>query len=90
MGKNEGPLGRFHLGLIQVFGEPLTQRTTVHRQYEKWISQPLKKLALAQTNVQGGWDANAVTFFLNLESQSVQWADVRGVLHERYTASCIW
>lgn len=38
MGKNEGPLGRFHLGLIQVFGKPLTQRTTVHRQYEKWIS----------------------------------------------------
>lgn len=35
MGKIEGPLGRFHLGLIQVFGEPLTQRTTVHRQCEK-------------------------------------------------------
>lgn len=29
MGKNEGPLGSFHLGLIQVFGGPLTHRTTV-------------------------------------------------------------
>lgn len=28
MGKNEGPLGSFHLGLIQVFGGPLTHRTT--------------------------------------------------------------
>lgn len=35
MGKNEGPLGRFHLALIQVFSEPLTQRTTVRRQCEK-------------------------------------------------------
>lgn len=35
MGKNEGPLGRFHLGLIQVFGEPLTHRTTVRRRGEK-------------------------------------------------------
>lgn len=35
MGKNEGPLGRFHLALILVFGEPLTQRTTVQRQREK-------------------------------------------------------
>lgn len=35
MGKNEGPLGCFHLGLIQAFSEPLTQRTTVHGQREK-------------------------------------------------------
>lgn len=46
MGENEGPLGRFHLGLIQVFSEPLTQRTTVHRQCEK-----LSPLAPVQTNV---------------------------------------
>lgn len=46
MAKNEGPLGRFHLGLIQVFSGPLTQRTTVRRQCEKW-SPP----APVQTNV---------------------------------------
>lgn len=47
MGKNEGPLGRFHLALIQVFSEPLTRRTTVHCQCEKWSPS-----VLVQTNVQ--------------------------------------
>lgn len=42
-GQNEGALGCFHLALIQVFGEPLTRRTTVHRQCEKWSSPVLQK-----------------------------------------------
>lgn len=42
-GQNEGPLGRFHLALIQVFGEPLTRRTTVHHQREKWSSPALQE-----------------------------------------------
>lgn len=42
-GQNEGPLGRFHLALIQVFGEPLTRRTTVHHRCEKWSSPVLRK-----------------------------------------------
>lgn len=42
-GQNEGPSGRFHLALIQVFGEPLTRRTTVHHQCEKWSSPVLRE-----------------------------------------------
>lgn len=57
MGKNEGPLGRFHLALIQFFSEPLTRRTTVHHHREKWSPPVLRK---------NGWeqDKNRVTFVL--------------------------
>ena len=45
MGRNEGPLGFFHLGLIQVLGEPLTHRTTVRGWRE------MKPQSGVQTNV---------------------------------------
>lgn len=78
MGKNEGPLGRFHLALIQFFSEPLTRRTTVHRQREKW-SLPLRK---------NGWSGTKIGLHLSCnprtepERDAEQSSTQRGVFNE--------